>query len=125
MIKLAFTGRADGMSPAQLDTLSGLMMDIRPNTCAHNGGAGADAQFALLVAGMGTGIWQPPDMTPMKRNRALVDWCTHLIGAPPTDFVIKRGSGTWETIKYGWKFGKVTTVINPDGSTTVTRPYAL
>jgi len=50
----------------------------------------------------------------MARNRAIVADADVLIGAPPTDFEVKR-SGTWATLRYMRKAGKPSFVVKSDG----------
>jgi hypothetical protein len=65
----------------------------------------------------GIELWKTDSsLRPMPRNRQLASLCDVLIGAPPTEHLLKRGSGTWETIKYGFKYGKEVIVVTPSGA---------
>lgn len=121
-MKVAFTGRADELSEAQQGTIRTVLQVTRlrhpgDEICVGtNGGVGADTWVAELCRQEGFQTWSTDDtLSPMPRNRQLVKQCDALIGAPPTEHVLKLGSGTWETIKYGWKYSKKVMVIAPSG----------
>lgn len=54
--------------------------------------------------------------TPMARNRAIAKECDVLIACPPTKEELRKGSGTWATIRYGRKYGKRVVMVFPDGT---------
>ena len=98
----------------------------------HGDCVGADEQFDKLCKKLGIRtVCRPCTFTnmrafcteaiaeptnPMARNRAIVADCHYLLACPPTAQEIKRGSGTWATIRYGRKANKSTKIIYPDGS---------
>ena len=53
------------------------------------------------------------------RNRGIVDSTDRLLATPNEDYERLR-SGTWSTIRYAKKCGKLVTIIFPDGSTETT-----
>jgi hypothetical protein len=120
-MKVAFTGRADDLSEAQQSAILAVLLTTRlrhpGEICVGtNGGIGADAWVMELCRQRCFPTWSTDaTLRPMPRNRQLVKRCEALIGAPPTEHVLKHGSGTWETIKYGWKYGKKVLVIAPNG----------
>lgn len=122
-VKLAFTGRRDELSTAQRMRL-GHFINVNHEdglVAAHNGADGDDAYFARYCAWAGISVEHPGEgLRPMPANRALVTWCDILVGCPPTEHLEKR-SGTWQTILYGFKYGKSVTVITPSGAVILER----
>lgn len=133
---VGFTGTRNGMTEAQVVEVAHLIT----KQCAANGRCvglhgdciGADANFHRLAEALGydmqcrpctfdsmrahTGAREIAEPTnPMARNRAIAKQCDVLIGCPPNDTELKRGSGTWATIRYGVKYGKPVWVVYPDG----------
>jgi hypothetical protein len=115
---LGFSGRATGLTEAQRITLMLLLVSSDSEcTVIHNDGPGADQDFSKVAQECGLTVnTTDSTLTPMARNRNLISICTTLIAAPPTDFLLKKGSGTWETIKYAWKANKLTLIILSDGT---------
>lgn len=115
---LGFTGRASGLSPFQKNSLRTLLDLHDRGRCVtvHNDGPGADQEFAALAHELGFSV-QTTDasLTPMPRNRALVARCDKLFAAPPTDHLLKKGSGSWECIKYAAKASKPFYIILSTG----------
>jgi hypothetical protein len=113
---VAFTGRADELTEAQKTTLRAMLQGYPEICVGTNRGKGADEWIAEFCEDDGCEMWETDaSLTPMARNRQLASECNILIGAPPTEHVLKRGSGTWETIKYGWRYGKKVLVVTPSG----------
>jgi len=122
---IGFTGRREGITEAQREALVMLLTDfLKGHTllCMHNDGQGADQIFAQIANSLGasTGV-TPSNFGHMARNRYLVDATDLLIALPPTDELLKKGSGTWETIKYMWKKPGDVIVVLSDGSTKRTK----
>lgn len=117
---IGFTGRREGITDEQRETLTRLLTDFLKShrvLCMHNDGEGSDQLFMNIANTLGaaTGI-TPSNLGHMKRNRFLVKAIGVLIALPPTDELLKRGSGTWETIKYMWKKPGDVIVVLSDGS---------
>jgi len=125
MMNVAFTGRADGMTKEQREAVRELLVALTrwsAVTGCHNGGYGADMEFGDICADLQLSMHKTDaSLNPMPRNRELVNWCDILVGCPPTDTLLKKGSGTWETIKYGWKYGKIVFIALSDGSMVQTK----
>jgi len=115
---LGFTGRSAGITPEQVQSLEGYLRGFNPSewTCPHNDGEGSDQVFSGLAKACGFLVETTPgDLRPMPRNRHLVAEADILVAAPPTDFIIKNGSGTWETVKYMWKAEKPVHILLSTG----------
>jgi len=122
---VGFTGRREGFTEAQIEKLKELLVHFLKNhklLCIHNDGEGADKMFRALAADLGasTGV-TPYNLGHMARNRYLVEVSDVLIGLPPTDKLLQKGSGTWETIKYMWKKPGVVYIILSDGTVRHTK----
>lgn len=120
--ELAFTGRSDKLTFQQWDTLDTFlaMPELHWFVAVHNNGDGADNAFNNLCTkyAFRSILADPhdPSLGHMAKNRALVARAGVLIAAPPTHYVTKTGSGTWETVKYGWKKGIPVWIIWPNGA---------
>lgn len=130
---LGFTGSRGGCTAAQLVTLEN-HISLLPDDWQglHGDCVGADEQFDELCKQYGIAtVCRPctlshlrayaadPIAEPtnaMARNRAIAATCEWLFACPPTKEELKRGSGTWATIRYGKKNKKPVTIIYPDGS---------
>lgn len=117
---VAFTGRRDGLTEEQKNGLREFLFTLgsRHYVFVHNDGEGSDQVFKNLCTELGHEVAEnhiDSDVGAMARNRSLVRSCTLLLATPPTDDILKKGSGTWETIKYGWKYGKKVGVFQSDG----------
>jgi hypothetical protein len=122
---LGFTGRREGWTDAQRDKLEELIKDFLKDhyvLCMHNNGQGADQVLDQMAKSLGatTGV-TPDNLGHMARNRYLVGACQLLVALPPTDQILKKGSGTWETIKYMWKKPGDVIVILSDGTVKKTK----
>lgn len=120
---IGFTGTRNGMTQQQRNMIITLIKVARlkakhPVVGLHGDCIGADADFDELCRKVGVDTWcRPcnyPNMraytpakqiakvtNPMARNRAIVADCSVLLACPPNDEEIKKGSGTWATIRYG------------------------
>ena len=123
---VGFTGTRHGLTMAQQLTLQGSCSTqwLGPGTTLHHGGArGADRQAADLALAIGyvTTAHPPAGHEPedyLLRNCAIVDACDELIAAPG-GMREERRSGTWATVRYARKVGRMTTIIWPDGTTSL------
>ena len=52
----------------------------------------------------------------LVRNEHIVDKSQYLVGAPHQKNEVKRGSGTWYTIRYARKWKKPIIIVFPDGT---------
>lgn len=119
--ELAFTGRSDPMTFQQWKTLDTFLAqpELHWFVAVHNNGDGADGAFHNLCEkyAFRSILADPhdPSLGHMAKNRALIARAGVLIAVPPTYYMLKTGSGTWETIKYGWKKGIPVWIIWPHG----------
>lgn len=114
---LGFTGRASEMTVCQSQALLTTLAGYNPAewVCLHNNGEGADQVFAKVAAELGFTVeMTPDDLRPMPRNRHLVAQVDALVAVTPTIEPVKKGSGTWETVKYARKAGKPVTILAPN-----------
>ncbi len=120
---VGFTGRAAGITRAQVSTLRKLLQELDPVEWKglHNNGEGSDQTFSEICIELGFSYELTPEATPMQRNRLLVARASRLIAVPPSDSIVKKGSGTWETIKYMWRTRKPVHIILSDGRVRHTR----
>jgi hypothetical protein len=122
---IGFTGRREGLTDLQLETLEILLKDFvkaHHVLCMHNDGQGADQVFAQMAKRLGAAVGVTPgNMGHMARNRYLIEATSLLLACPPTDQILKKGSGSWETIKYMWKKPGDVIVVLSDGSTKRTK----
>lgn len=137
MLKIAFTGTRQGMTPAQLKEFrQGLAVISQPGDAFHHGGCvGADLQaHDVAVNGfqLAAEVWpatgrEVPDWAlntarvihpahpPLERNHFIVSGADALIATPKEYNEVLR-SGTWATVRYARKVpGCVVYIINPEG----------
>lgn len=130
---IGFTGTREGMTEAQKATVAQLIVDLDPKQARHGDCVGADADFHALVRELTSArvIIHPSnsdtlragcvgdqildEKPPLARNRDIVDNSTLMIATPNTAEE-KLRSGTWSTIRYTRKCGKILYVVAPDGS---------
>ena len=118
MTTVSFTGKRTGLNQTERDMIRLVLFAICPETSFHNDGEGADQHFQRVCEALRlpTAINdKDADVGAMARNRSLVGLCDTLIACPPSRNILKKGSGTWETIKYGWKYGKSVIIVHEDG----------
>lgn len=136
---LAFTGSREGVTAAQGRTLHRLLRLLfgQGYRRMHNGCAiGADEVAALLARQTGYDVWgfpsdRPdqvsaaaceacvllhPPAEPLGRNRLMVDGAILLVACPAGAEVMR--SGTWSTVRYARRLGKVVWLCQPDGTLT-------
>lgn len=136
---LAFTGTRQGMTVKQMDVVKNFLIRHLPSKVLHGDCYGADIEFHKIVYDYRTflgisrtepvieihpsnlssranndgDIILPPD-DPIKRDRTMVDRCDKLL-ATPKSFNEELRSGTWTTIRYARKLGKIIYIVQPDG----------
>lgn len=137
-MKIGFTGTQKGMTEYQQQQVASLLAShahkIRDITEIHHGGCvGADAQFHAITRSMWfvTNTVHPAsNVSPEKqakldyaiymyakpaleRNHDIVDSVDVMIATPAQDNEVLR-SGTWATIRYARKVGRVIHTIYPN-----------
>ena len=134
---IGFTGTHHGMTPAQSDTVRTLLDDHTLFTMHHGGCLGADTEVHYMVritqrclgivvhpcnikAMQGSVRLRPNDIrlfekNPLHRNMDIVDVSAFLIAAPKQDHMVTR-SGTWGTVRYAQKQGKLIHIVLPSGA---------
>lgn len=133
---ITFAGSRIGISHAQLDTIKNLLDQLKVSSddiALHGCCTGADTDIHhicqkkdMTIVGYPAFADQyqlaeecdkrMPQMSPLKRNHAMVNRCTLVIAAPGTQKEQLR-SGTWATIRYCKKLKKPLHVVYPDGKT--------
>jgi len=130
--RIGFTGTKRGMTAAQLDALRVCLNDYSVGTELHHGDCiGADAEAHDICTALRLKpVIHPPDnpraraykqakrvLPPkpyLERNHDIVDAVDYLIAAP-AGFKEKLRSGTWATVRYAKRVGKVVYVLWPNG----------
>lgn len=135
-MRLGFTGTRSGMTDAQKETvrtLLGMWLPGQGIEFHHGDCKGADAEAVELARAAGFEIAKHPsdieaqtahtlaDVTfdpkpPLERNHDIVDAIDALI-ACPKGFTEELRSGTWATIRYARKQGRLVMVVLPSGMT--------
>jgi len=130
---VGFTGTRIGMTQEQEKVLFFLLKNFQISQFHHGDCAGADAQahkiaeelniFVVIHPPVENGLRAfckvsqiLPEESYLVRDRNIVDRCDLLIGTPKNYEYVKKGSGTWYTIKYGKDCNKDVLIIFPDGT---------
>jgi hypothetical protein len=134
-IDLGFTGTQEGMTGSQRKVVAQLLTQFTPVMARHGDCIGADTDFHELVTEIRGRICRiktyPPIDTTLRayckadeeheplpyliRDDLIARDCQVLL-ATPKGFKEQRRSGTWATIRYGYKHGKEVIIVYPDGS---------
>ena len=132
-MKVGFTGSRNGLSEAQVERLTSLLVEMNPSEFHHGDCKGADEEALGLAVTLGNPwtVCHPPtdpkaraytknaQELPAKpylvRNHAIVDGTEHLV-ACPGKMEEEGRSGTWATIRHARRTGKPITIIWRDGS---------
>ena len=123
-MKLAFTGTRTGMTARQGIALRELLIRLQPTELHHGDGDGADQQahHQAEILPSCVAIAHPPAlkiaMEYLKRNREVVDAGRDGLIATPRFSEEERRSGTWATVRYARKLGRLIWIIWPDGTIT-------
>lgn len=137
MRHIAFTASRSGLTPEQRQFLEKILPGFYNQPVVWHLGdcVGGDVEIAQLLHRYKGLVWvlyahpcdltaqrayfdkydlEDPALPPLKRNRVMVDLSTNLYAFPSSFHEVQR-SGTWATIRYAYRRGKMTTIINPDG----------
>lgn len=126
---LGFTGTRAGLTPHQQKELDMIFSSQPDSALLHGDCVGADAEAHAIALKHGRSIFIHPgpdkqrafckgavrvsEPQPyLKRNHTIVDQCDELIACPRTHKEELR-SGTWATIRYAHKSGKLLNIIWP------------
>lgn len=138
-MKVGFTGTRDGMTNQQREKLTLMLKEICNITEFHHGGCvGADIQAHHIALTFSFPIHVHPavlsgsvvshyldsikpepniivykEKQPLVRNHDIVDSCDMLIACPKGIEILR--SGTWATVRYARKKGRVVHIISVDG----------
>ena len=129
---IGFTGTQQGMTEAQIVSVTDTLLRLDKLEFHHGDCVGTDVQAAKIAKEQGYIIvGHPPtneykrafffnDMTRtakpfIERNHDIVDAVEVLIATPKTAREQHR-SGTWATIRYARRNNVLVIIINPDGS---------
>ena len=131
-LKVGFTGTRKGMTGSQYMSVKRLLHDLQPTDAYHGGCTGADTDFHILSLACGIapeifpsnipstyGFWKGAKAIhspnkPLVRNRIIVHMSDVLIATPKGSREELR-SGTWATIRYMRRRGKLIYIVFPDG----------
>lgn len=139
---VGFTGTQEGLSRAQTKRLRQALTYLKPREFRHGGCVGADTEASHMANDLGRcfvirhtptdtrkqgasyyDVEEPPEAF-LVRNRAIVAQSDVLIACPATSTEQQR-SGTWATVRYARKAGKVIYIIRPDGKVEREPPKCL
>ena len=132
-MKIGFTGTQNGMTEAQIVSVTDTLLWLDKLEFHYGDCLGADVQAAEIAKEQGYIIVGHPPINEYKRafffnnmtrtaktfierNHDIVDAVEVLIAAPKTAREQHR-SGTWATIRYAKRNDVKIIIINPDGST--------
>lgn len=133
-IVIGFTGTRQGLTPEQSRAIKGLLLDHsddKQRTFIHGDCIGADEEAFYIAAQLRYKTLSIPcdlhrqraftksdialkPMSPLSRNKIIVDSSNLLIACPAEDAEIMR-SGTWSTIRYAKKQKRRLIIISPTG----------
>lgn len=136
---IGFTGTRSGMTEKQrekvLELLKGFTEEIPSELVLglHGDCVGADDDFNVCCLSENIGTLCRPctydsmrahstsqqiadPLPPMQRNRDIVAQADVMLACPPNYTEIKRGSGTWATVKFTRRAKKPLYIIFPDGT---------
>jgi hypothetical protein len=131
---IGFTGTREGMQNIQKSVVSDLLLHRFPAWLHHGVCVGADEQVHRIAINLGIFVaghpptnqryraWLPhfdklyPEQEYLTRNHEIVDACDELIATPANDEEHSPRSGTWATIRYARRKGKMVTIVHADGT---------
>jgi predicted Rossmann fold nucleotide-binding protein DprA/Smf involved in DNA uptake len=139
-MNIGFTGTRRGMTAKQVSSVTDLINQLKPDKVIHGACYGADYDFhdICIKARGGYTVSRPPlielypsdientvadcrgfdisnpQLPPLERNKRIVNASDRLI-ATPREFEEVLRSGTWSTIRYAKKVGKIVYIVQPDG----------
>lgn len=133
MRTVGFSGTQFGMSLPQIQNVDYILEDgLTTDFARHGDCIGADADFHQLCKLHGLWVVGHPPLNPSKRafcnfdaveepeeyidrNHSIVDKSDWMIFTPK-EFIEQLRSGTWATIRYCRKLGKIGWIVWPDGT---------
>ena len=131
--RVGFTGTQEGMTSVQRFMVGRLLDTLDPSFIHHGDCVGADAEVHDLAGELGIPVeLHPPEddakrafcagarfenkpLPYLERNHVIVIATDTLVAAPKEDAEVVR-SGTWATVRYARKAGRVVLVVRPDGT---------
>ena len=130
-VRIGFTGTQRGMTERQRQALSCALDELHATALHHGDCIGADAQAHDVAVAMGCEIVIHPPVTETKRawklaarihapktylarNKDIVR-ATEMLVATPAEDIEHLRSGTWSTVRFARKIGRVVWVILPNG----------
>lgn len=136
MKRIGFTGTQRGMTAEQMGAVTTLLQTYRDQ---HNGVefhhgdcVGADRDADIIASALGiTRVIHPPSISAkrawcvaetvlspkpyLERNHDIVN-AVEIMLATPGEYMEQLRSGTWATVRYTRKLGRILHLIQPDGS---------
>jgi len=125
---IGFTGTRRGMTQKQKDELYNFLCQYKGGVFHHGDCVGADLEAHSIASKLGFKIVIHPPRNPEKRafcegvvlegknylerNRDIVEACDILVAVPKENQEVLR-SGTWASIRYAKKVGKLVKIIYP------------
>ncbi len=133
-MRIGFTGTRKGMTAMQKASVESWLTIFGFDWFHHGDCVGADAEAHKIAVSLGYEIEIYPSTIknkraycegqivreprhPLKRNHDIVNDVYIMIAAPKGYQEIKRGSGTWATIRYARKKKTGLFIVYPDGKT--------
>ncbi len=136
-VYVGITGTQDGVTEAQFSSLKELIEMLFMNEIHGGDCVGFDAECITLVQEIRPDVktvGHPPsnpkkrafleydelreEKEYIKRNHNIVDETGYLLACPNGYVEVKRGSGTWATIRYARKLNRPIIILWPDGKYT-------
>ena len=133
---VGFTGTRSGMTVIQIEQTSAILTELKSigkiDFGLHGDCVGADADFDKICKRLQIQTCiRPGNMPvyrarclskeldkprpPLIRNKAIVQDADIMLACPANKEELKRGSGTWATIRLARKENRALTIIFPDG----------
>lgn len=131
-VKAGFTGNQDGMTKEQKRSVRKLLVQKKAAGVTHGDCVGSDADAHDIAHALGIPISIRPPVDEKKRafkkgaavvfpqkpyksrNQDIVNTTTFMVATPRSYKEVVR-SGTWSTVRYAVKQGKMVYVVYPDG----------
>ena len=129
---VGFTGTRQGMTKEQARKVFELLKELNGTAFHHGNCVGSDEAAAAIAMGLGyvtiAHLGDIPELQStfeseivfgisdnLERNKVIVDSADTMIATPAQTTEVKRGSGTWQAIRYARKTKTPLHIIWPNG----------